>query len=133
MLVLDASAATAMTCGTDSGMAIRELLIQGDEVVSCDILRLDLADAMARFLRMRAASRKVIEECVELALSTIDAFVPYEEYLPEALSEATRISLPLNQLLYFCVARHLGATLVTTSPELKELCTASGVDWADAA
>lgn len=129
MLVLDHYAAADIACATDRGIALRNLLLKGDEVASPSTLRLDLMNAMARFMRMRAVSRTVAEECIELALSTVDTFVPYEELLPEAFSEASRTNLTMGDLLYFCMARRLGATLVTSSDQLRALCAESGVSY----
>ncbi len=127
MLILEPSAASAIACGTDRGIALKLLLLQGDKVISSTLIQIDLMDAMARFMRMRAASRKVVDECIELTLDLIDELVPFEDFAAEAFSEAAQRKIPMGKLVYYCMARRYGATLVTTDEELWSLCLASGV------
>lgn len=127
-ITIDASAAMEVTCGTKKGLEIRALLLEGDEVLSSELLRLDMMDELARYMRMRAISRDTAEECMGLLLEIIDQMVPFGEVASEAFSEAVRSKLPIYELLYFCIARRSGSTLFTTNEQLSALCRQSGVD-----
>lgn len=132
MLVIDGSAAMDIAARTDKGMALRKIVLEGDETASLTSLRLDLANQFARFMRMRAISRKVTLECLEAMLTLVDQFVPYEELLPEAFRYIVDRDLTINDALYYALARHLGATLLTSNAELAALCQETDVDCYDA-
>ncbi len=132
MLVIDGSAAMDIAARTDKGMALRKIVLEGDETASLTSLRLDLANQFARFMRMRAISRKVTLECLEAMLTLVDQFVPYEELLPEAFRYVVDRDLTINDALYYALARHLGATLLTSNAELAALCQETDVDCYDA-
>ena len=127
-IAIDAGAAMEVTCGTEKGLKIRTLLLEGDEVLSSELLRLDMMDELAQYMRMHAISRDTAEECMNLLWEIIDQMVPFEEVASEAFSEAVRSKLPIYELLYFCIARRSGATLFTTDEKLATLCRQSGVD-----
>lgn len=132
MLVVDGSAAMDMAARTEKGMALREIMLEGDEAASPTSLRLDLANRFARFMKMKAVSRKVTLECLEATLTLIDQLVPYEELLPEAFRYIADRELTVDDALYYALARRLDATLLTSNAELAALCRETDVDCIDA-
>ncbi len=132
MLVLDASAAMDAVCASSRGMALREIILKGDVVASSTSLQLDLANGFARFIRMGAVSRSVTEKCLELALTLVDEYVPYEDLIPEAFRNVKGNEIAVSDLVYYALARRQNATLMTSNAAIAELCRATSVDCIDA-
>lgn len=134
MIVLDASAAVNISRKTVEGDAFLALMdaCEGEPVVSCELLSAEVRNAFWRYVRAGAMSFEEASECAQDAVDLVDEFASIEELGNEAFAEAVRLHHSVYDMLYFCLARRRGATLMTLDKRLATLCQETGVNCVSA-
>lgn len=128
MIVLDSCAAVETLRDTEAAETLRGVL-QGDEkVISCDLLRAELASVMRKLVRLKAIDATGAEERFNAALGLVDEFYSLEELQGEALAESIRLDHSVYDVFYFVLARRTRATLLSTDQQLLGLCERNGVN-----
>jgi len=115
MIVLDVNAAIAIAKGTEEGRTLRELMIEGEEVIAPHFFLTELDEEDFPVLFERAAG-------------FVDRFVSAEGILLEAIHAAIQNNHPVYDMLYFIVTRRNAATLFTFDKKLRAVCEANGVN-----
>ena len=64
---------------------------------------------------------------MELTENLVDEFIPIKENCREAFNEALRLNYPAYDMLYFTIARSLGALLVTLDRGLNSTAKKEGI------
>ncbi|WP_371808785.1 type II toxin-antitoxin system VapC family toxin [Adlercreutzia sp. ZJ473] len=129
MIVLDASAAVEIANSTPKGEALRALLEEGEQLISCDLLRVEVRNSFWKYVTAQMMSEECAQKRAAIAIGYVDTYVPIEELGDEALLEAIRRKHPVYDMLYFCLARRKGATLMTLDKKLAKLCQDAGVNY----
>ena len=118
MIVLDVNAAIAIAKGTEEGRVLRELMMEGEEVVAPHFFLTELGNVVWQIVR----AGELGEE------DFVDRFVPAEGILLEAIHAAIQNNHPVYDMLYFIVTRRNAATLFTFDKKLRAVCEANGVN-----
>lgn len=129
MIVLDCSAAMEIVRRTPEGSALQGLMLQGEEVVVPSLFHAEIANTLWKFVRAGKLSTQQVPEKVAMAQALISRTVPMEDFVAEAVLEATRLNHPAYDLFYFILARRTGATLLTMDNKLMQLCEEQGVNY----
>lgn len=128
MIVLDGSAAVDMARETSEGLALAQLLLDGEKVISHDLFSSEVCNAFWKYHHVSKLTRDEVLEYVAKATSLVDEFCGTKDLLREALIEAIRLDYPVYDLLYLVLARREGATLFTLDQKLQNLCLDNGVN-----
>lgn len=127
MIVLDCSAAVEMVRRTTKGDAFRGLVLSHETVVTSDLFRIEVRNALWQYVRAGLLPVGHAEAMIATALELADEFVPLEENAAESFAEAVRQNHPVYDLLYATLARRKAATLLTADKKLAALCEAMGI------
>ena len=105
MIVLDCSAAVDMVRETEAGRALRQLMLEGEEVISSQLFLIEVSNAFWKYHKAGLLDDKTVCANIEKA-----------------------IAHPVYDMLYFVLARRNAATLFTLDRKLQQLCLDNGVD-----
>ena len=129
MIVLDCCAAVEIVRATPRGLRLRELMLEGEPVVSSELFQAEIRSAFQKYVRAGRAPREVAEQCIENAINLVDDFVPIADNAAEAFRDACREGHSIYDMLYLTLARRFAATLMTSDRKLVDLCERMGIDW----
>ncbi len=117
MIVVDASVAVKWLLPEPGDAAAQRLLTGGDSLLGPELIRVEVAAAIARKARVGEIDAQDAETAAELWLQAIaDGVVTLvldERDLPRALRLAIALNHPLQDCLYLALAERLGAALIT--------------------
>lgn len=117
MIVVDASVAVKWLLPEPGEAAAQRLLGGGDSLLGPELIRVEVAAAIARKARFGEIDAQDAETAAELWLRAIAdgvvTLVPDEADLPRALRLAIALNHPLQDCLYLALAERLGAPLIT--------------------
>ena len=105
MIVLDSSAAVEALRGTDESRAIQEVLQSDEEVVSCDLFRVEMASVMRKFARTGIIDAAQANYRLNDAIDLVNRFYSLEDLQAEALAESIRLDHSVYDMFYFVLAR----------------------------
>ena len=128
MIVLDACAAVDMVRETVEGAALSMLLVGGEKIASPSIMPFEVCNAFWKYAHAGLLAKDQVARCASKAMDMVDEYCDDRDVLKEALSEAVRLGHPVYDMLYFVLARRLGATLFTLDRKLQGLCVENGVN-----
>lgn len=128
MIVLDSCALVDMVRQTEEGLALQQLMMENEKVVSCDLVRVEAASVFRKLARIEGLTPAQAEEYFNAGLALVDEFYPMDDLQSEALRESIRLDHSTYDLFYFVLARRTGATLCTLDKSLMRLCLENGVD-----
>lgn len=128
MIVLDVNAAVAIAKGTEEGMALRGLMLDGEKVAAPHLFITELGNVVWKYVMAGELTEEGAYCLLERSLGLVDCFVSAEELLVEAIHEAIRHERPVCDMLYLVLARRNSATLATLDKCLCQVCAASGVN-----
>ena len=131
MIVLDTCSAIAVHEGTPEGRAIQQLMLEGEEAIAPESMRLEMANTIWKMVRFAGKDPKQAAEMLEETLPLVDEYYPDEELLTEALNEGIRLKHPVYDMAFCVLARRTGATLVTLDAKLRKLAMENGVNCID--
>lgn len=131
MIVLDACAMCEIVRQTEKGAALQGLMLEDEMVVSCDLVRAEIASVFRKLAITEKLDAAETVGYVEAGLALVDEFFTIESLQDEALRESIRYGHSTYDLFYFVLARRLGATLFSTDKKLALLCEKHGVSCVD--
>lgn len=127
MIVLDSSAACDMARKTEEGMAFRALMLSGEKVISCDLLRAEAVSVFRKLCRKGLVTAEAAQHFCNKSVALVDEFYPIEDFQEEVLAESIRLNHSSYDMFYFVLARRYAATLFTLDRKLIRLCEEHGV------
>ena len=127
MIILDSSAAIEALRKTEEGAAIRYALRNDEKVASCDLLRVEVASVLRKFVLSGKISTREASEHLDEAISLVDTFHSIAGLQTEALAESIRLDHSVYDMFYFVLARRTQGTLFTTDMKLLKLSEQHGV------
>lgn len=128
MIVLDTSAACEIANETDLGKALQSLILVDEKIVSCNIMRIEIASVFRKLIALKKLDINIAKLRYHDTLALVDQYYPIEELELEAFTESARLNHSTYDMLYFVLARRLAATLLTTDRKLMALCDKHGVN-----
>lgn len=130
MIVLDASAGVNIAQDTEIGKALALMLeeSEGEFIAACDIYQAEVRNAFWKYARAGLLSSGDAVDLVHDALDLVDEYVSIESLGDEAFMAASAYGHPFYDMLYLCLARRKGATLLTLDKKLAALCQRAGVN-----
>ncbi len=128
MIVLDASAAVDIARETPDGVALTQLLLDGEKAISHNLFPSEVGNVFWKYHHASLLSRDEVLDYVAKAMNLVDELRDTRDLLHEAISEAVRLDHPVYDMLYFVLARREGATLFTLDRKLQNLCLDNGVN-----
>ena len=127
MIVLDANVAVEAARGTESGLALLELVLEDEQILAPGIFHAEVANSFWSYVHAGMLESSSAIPLSMQAEKFVDEFIPDEALLPEALQEAAHCNHPVYDMLYVVLARRNGATLVTRDKKLLALCDSLGI------
>ncbi|MFR5828271.1 MAG: type II toxin-antitoxin system VapC family toxin [Adlercreutzia equolifaciens] len=122
--MLDVNAAIAIAKGTEEGRALRELMIEGEEVIAPHFFLTELGNVVWQIVRAGELGEEDFPLLFERAAGFVDRFVPlFSEAIHAAIQNHS-----VYDMLYFIVTRRNAATLFTFDKKLRAVCEANGVN-----
>ena len=128
MIVLDCSAAIEIVKRTERGLALQDVLLGEEEVISVDLLFAEAASVVRKHVLRGEIPADAATAYLREATGLVDRYYPMRELQAEVLTESLRLGHSTYDVFYFVLARRLGATLYTTDKKLSDLCLAHGVN-----
>jgi predicted nucleic acid-binding protein len=128
MIVLDCSAAVAIAFGTDEGLGLRQLFLEGEAVAAPDLLHAELAHALVKYARAGIIEPAAMFAYRARVLELVDETVDMGELDTEAMQVALDDGMSSYDMYYYALARRRAATLATLDKKLIAYCEATGVD-----
>ena len=128
MVVLDCSAAIEMCRNTQKGRALRALLLEGEQVVAPDLLKVELRNVVWKNRRAGHLGEAEANLWIQTVLSVVDNFVPSDANIDEAYAEANLRNHPVYDMLYATLARRHACCLFTLDKRLAAVCQEMGVN-----
>jgi len=126
--VLDASAGIAIVLEQEFSDEFREEIGKSEKVVASDLYKIEVANAIWKYVRAGELEREDINKSLMMAIGLVDEFVDISENNEESLSEAVRLNHSAYDMLYYTLTRRIGGRLLTKDKKLKELCLRTGVE-----
>jgi predicted nucleic acid-binding protein len=124
MIVLDASVAAKAYLEEVGAEAATELLAGPTKLLAPELIRMEVAGALCRRVRMSELEPGEAEVRCQHWLTELDrglfTLTPDRELLPEAIALATKIKHALQDCLYLAVAIRFHAPLVTADRTFHE-------------
>lgn len=128
MIVMDASAALAISMGLDVGDALHLLKLPDEEILAPSLMCSEVSHALTKYIRGNYISTEDALACGRDAILLIDRFVDDGTLWVEATSESVRLNHSSYDMFYLILARREGATLFTLDRKLQALCAENGVN-----
>lgn len=128
MIVLDCSAAVHIAQQSPEGRALQALLLQGERIVSSDLLKVEVPNMFWKMTRYGELPVDQAGRLIDLTVSLVDEFVSPDIYMRDAYEEGIRLRHPTDDLFYLLIAKRHRATLLTLDNRLAALCDEMGVD-----
>lgn len=132
-VVLDASAATQIAMGSESGLALQSFFLYDEEVFAPDFLQLECANAFWKYVRAGELTMQEAQDYFNDSKALVTRFIRQNDLMSEVLLESARLKHPVYDVVYLVLARRLCATLATLDRRLQDLCTQQGIDCIEAA
>lgn len=127
-VVLDASAAIELIRKKEKAELIETYLLHSDIIVSSDLYKAECANALWKMARANMVEHNdliiLLNKCNKLVYS----FINIGENCAESLFEAEKLNHPIYDMLYFTLARRMGAIMLTMDKRLTKLCEENGID-----
>lgn len=127
MLVLDSSAAVAMTFERPFGEKIRGLMSRDEKVIAPELYLAEMAHVVEKYVRGGYIDAPTGVTLLGKATNLVDELIPMSSLAQEVLSESLRLGHSSCDLFYLVLARRNAATLCTLDRRLQGLCLKNGV------
>ncbi|MBI5446825.1 MAG: type II toxin-antitoxin system VapC family toxin [Deltaproteobacteria bacterium] len=127
--VLDASAAVELVLAGSRASAVLDVLDECLLVLVPGLFYSEVANALWKYARSGELSAEEAASLLDLGFGLPDRVIPDRELAAEALGEAMSADHPVYDLLYACLARRFGCTVVTLDGRLAKLLGEMGVPY----
>ena len=128
MIVLDCSAAIEIVRDTAIGKTFCRLIKPDELVVAPALLNAEFIHAIGKYVRAGTVGMKEATQYIGKIPLLVDEFVDDRHLAVDAFRESMHLGLSSYDVLYFVLARRLGATLLSLDKRLINACLESGVD-----
>ncbi|MCI0459641.1 MAG: type II toxin-antitoxin system VapC family toxin [Gemmataceae bacterium] len=124
MIVLDASVVVKWFVPEHGSAEAERLLTDPRKLFAPDLIRVEVAAALTRKVRLgEAPEPQIREHCANwprMLAQGIVTLTPAEHDYPEAVALALQLKHPMQDCLYLALAQRLQAPLVTADPKFIE-------------
>lgn len=120
-IILDTSAALHVALQAEHLAKLAQVLEQATQVCSPQFVRVELGNALWKYIRWQQMSLDKALQHWEDAAGLIDHLLDDAGLMPQAMSLATRYEHPVYDMLYIAAAMQQGARLLTLDQKLKAL------------
>ena len=127
MLVLDSSAAVAMTFERPFGEKIRGLMFRDEKVIAPELFLAEMAHVIEKYVHGGCIDAPTGVTLLDKATNLVDELIPMSSLAQEVLSESLRLGHSSYDLFYLVLARRNAATRCTLDRRLQGLCLKNGV------
>ena len=131
IIVLDSSVGIEIVLSREKSKKFISLIKQAKKVISSDLYKIEIANVLWKYAKAGLLQPHETNELLYLAQELVDEYKDISEYNEEAMREAIRLNHSAYDMLYFTLARRLGATLLTLDKQLSALCMESSVSIID--
>ncbi|MBR6230489.1 MAG: type II toxin-antitoxin system VapC family toxin [Lachnospiraceae bacterium] len=126
-IVLDCSGAFEIILQKEKAHLYAELLRNADWVAAPDLYKIECMSALCDYTSTGEISKEEALGKQDELFGLIDEFTDPSENITEAFSEAVRLRQNVRSMMYFTLARRLGAVLLTSDHSLASLAEKEGV------
>jgi predicted nucleic acid-binding protein len=120
----------AIVRATAEGLALRSLLLKGEQVISTQLYLAEIDSVLAKYVRAGLLNRQAARELLIAAVELVDGFISMDENHIEAFDEGLRHNHSTYDMFYLTLARRYGATLFTLDKRLIAICEQLKIDCA---
>lgn len=129
MIVVDASVAVKWFLPEQAAEAAQSLLLDSEKLIAPALIRIEVAAAITRKVRLGEISNEESEAACHLWLDALKIGVvtlsPDQDYVKEAVALALQLRHPLQDCLYLALAERSGGSLITSDPKFVERASPS--------
>ena len=128
--VLDCSAAMHILLKKEKAELYYEMLYRDSWVLAPDLFRIEMANTLWKYVKAGQMTEDEAQLLLSHGLSFVNQFVDTAQYMREAMHEGIRLNHSVYDMLYFTLARHEVAMLLTCDNRLVKLAASEGVGTA---
>jgi predicted nucleic acid-binding protein len=126
-VILDSSAGIEIVLSRPNSEKFMKVLSKAKKVVSSDLFKIEIANTLWKYVKAKFISKEKANEALRLAQELVDEFIDIANNNEEAMNESIRLHHSTYDLLYFTLARRLGASLLTLDKKLIKLAEDAGI------
>ena len=127
-IIMDANVAMAIVKEEKEGLAIKDLILEGEDVFAPDLFKLEVASGFWKYVHAGYMKKDVALSYYQAACKLPTHYIRQNDLVPEVLQEATRLDHSIYDVVYLVLARRMGATFVSLDRKLVSLCIQEGID-----
>ena len=98
-----------------------------EKVISPTLFDSEVTNVLWKYVRVGAIDEANAKKTLVYLLQMVDEYSDTSEFAIEALHEGIRLNHSIYDMFYIVLARHTGATLLTTDRKLRTLATSLGI------
>lgn len=126
-IVLDCSGALEILLQKKKAQLYAGLLKDADWVAAPDLYKIECMNALWDYTNTGEITKEEALGKQEALFGLVDEFTDPSENITEAFSEAVRLRQNVRSMMYFTLARRLGAVLLTSDQNLASIAEKEGV------
>ena len=127
-VVLDASAAVNIGCGTTEGLRLATALAElGEEIIAPELMMMECANAMWKYVHAGMVTHDAAWGIYRAIVELPEQYYTSNQVAYESFNEAVRKDHSAYDMAYFVLARRTGAAIATCDVQLQEICEAEGI------
>ena len=128
IVVLDSNAAIEIVLKREKGNVFKALIENSEKTVSSEFFRIEVANVIRKYYNGKYIGKAEGIKILELAENLVDEFIPIKVNRLEALNEAISLNYSAYDMLYFTLARNMGAILATLDNGLNKIAKKEGIE-----
>lgn len=121
IVVLDSSAAIEILLNRQKAAQFKDIINAAEKVVTSDLYRIEIVNVLWKYVKAGFLEKDTANKLLMLAENLIDEFINIAENNGESLNESIRLNHSAYDMLYFTLARRMGAVLMTLDEKLMVL------------
>lgn len=132
-VVMDANVAMSIVREEEEGLAIKGLILEGEEVFAPDLFMIEVASGFWKYVHAGYMEKQLALKYYTAACKLPTRYVRQNDLLDEVLQEAARLDHSVYDIVYLVLARRMCATFASLDQRLIELCIQEGIDCVEPA
>ena len=125
--VLDTCAALEIAFQGPKYRFFKDALDNADKIIAPTLFDSEVTNVLWQYVRVGKIDEENAKKTLVFLLQMVDEYTDTSELAIEALHEGIRLNHSIYDMFYLVLARHNGATLMTTDKEFKALAESLGI------
>ena len=125
--VLDTCAALEIAFQGPKYRIFKDALDNADKIIDPTLFDSEVTNVLWQYVRVGKIDEENAKKTLVFLLQMVDEYTDTSELAIEALHEGIRLNHSIYDMFYLVLARHNGATLMTTDKKFKALAESLGI------